>query len=119
MATPDQPVQPDFNQLMEQAKEMQTKMKDIQDKITNLEVTGEAGGGLVKITIDGAHQAKKVEISPTLIGEEDDIDMLEDLIAAAINDASQKIESITKEEMVQMAKDMQLPEGMDDAGDAE
>lgn len=106
---------PDFSQLMEQAKEMQEKMKSVQSKITSIEVTGQAGGGMVKVTLNGAHQAKRVEISPTLVGEEDDIDMLEDLVAAAINDASQKIEEITKNEMVAMAKDMKLPDGFDGA----
>ncbi|PIQ42602.1 MAG: YbaB/EbfC family nucleoid-associated protein [Gammaproteobacteria bacterium CG11_big_fil_rev_8_21_14_0_20_46_22] len=110
---------PDFNQLMEQAKEMQEKMKSVQGKITSIQVVGEAGGGMVKVTLNGAHQCKRVEISPTLIGEEDDIDMLEDLVAAAINDASQKIEAITKDEMVKMAKDMKLPEGFEGLGDDE
>jgi len=109
--------QPDFSKLMEQAKQMQDKMKSVQERITSLEVLGEAGGGLVKITLNGAHQAKRVEISPTLLGEEDDADMLEDLVAAAINDASQKIEAMTKDEMVKMAKDMQLPEGFEGMGE--
>lgn len=108
--------QPDFNKLMEQAKEMQEKMKSVQAKITGIEVTGEAGGGLVKVTLNGAHQASRVEISPTLVGEDEDVEMLEDLVASAINDASNRIEGITKDEMVRMAKDMQLPEGFDGGG---
>lgn len=99
-----------FNQLMEKAKEMQEQMKGIQDKIAQITVIGEAGGGLVKVTMNGAHQVTNVEISPTLMGEEED--MLEDLVAAAFNDASNKIEAATKEQMVRLAKDMKLPGDM-------
>lgn len=104
---------PDFNELMQKAKDMQEQMKDIQTKIAAITVTGEAGGGLVKVVMNGSHNAERVEISPTLM--EDDEEMLEDLVAAAINDASAKIEKTTKDEMVKIAKDMQLPEGFDDA----
>ncbi len=96
-----------FTKLMEKAKEMQEQMKGIQAKITSIVVKGEAGGGLVKVTMNGAHQVNKVEISPTLMGEEED--MLEDLVAAAFNDASNKIESATKEAMMRLAKEMNLP----------
>ena len=90
---------------------MQDQMKDIQSKIASITVTGEAGGGLVKVIMNGAHNAERVEISPTLM--DDDEEMLEDLVAAAINDASQKIEKTTKDEMMKIAKDMKLPEGFD------
>ena len=109
--------QPDFNQLMEKAKEMQEQMKDIQSKIAAIKVTGEAGGGLVKVIMNGTHNAERVEISPTLM--DDDEEMLEDLVAAAINDASQKIEETMKNEMMEIAKDMQLPEGFDEPIEAE
>jgi len=107
---------PDLSKLMEKAKEMQDQMKNIQNKIAALQVTGEAGGGLVKITMNGTHSVAPggVRISPTLMG--DDEEMLEDLIAAAINDASAKIEQTTKDEMLKMAKDMQLPEGFGGEG---
>ena len=101
---------PDFSQLMEKAKEMQEQMKTIQQKIAALKVIGEAGGGLVKVFMNGTHSAERVEISPTLLGD-DDGEMLEDLVAAAINDASAKIEKATKDEMLKMAQNMQLPEG--------
>ncbi|OGT32083.1 MAG: nucleoid-associated protein, YbaB/EbfC family [Gammaproteobacteria bacterium RIFCSPHIGHO2_12_FULL_35_23] len=97
-----------LNNLMTKAKEMQDQMKSIQSKIANIKVTGEAGGGLVKVIMKGNHSVESVEISPTLMGEEPD--MLEDLVAAAINSAAAKVEKQTKEEMLQLAKDMNLPE---------
>lgn len=100
---------PNMQELMEKAKEMQAQMQAAQQEIAALEVVGEAGGGLVKVRMNGAHQALGVNISSTLMGEEED--MLEDLVMAAINDASQRIEKITKDKMVQMAKEMKLPEG--------
>ena len=99
--------------LFEKAKEMQSQMQKAQNEIVAIEVVGEAGGGLVKVRMNGAHQALRVEISPTLMGEEEDT--LEDLVAAAINSAVKKIEGSTKEKMMGIAKDMKLPEGMNDA----
>lgn len=106
---------PNMQELMEKAKEMQKQMQTAQQEIAALTVEGEAGGGLVKVRMNGAHQALSVKISPSLMGEEED--MLEDLIMAAINDASQKIENATKEKMMAMAKDMKLPEGFEGVGD--
>lgn len=100
---------PNMQELMEKAKEMQAQMQAAQQEIAALKVVGEAGGGLVKVTMNGAHQALRVEVSPTLMGDEEE--MLEDLIVSAINDASQKIEAKTKEKMMAMAKEMKLPEG--------
>lgn len=105
---------PNMQELMEKAKEMQKQMQAAQQEIAALEVVGQAGGGLVKIRMNGAHQALRVEISPTLMGEEED--MVEDLVMAAINDASQKIEAATKDKMMLMAKDMKLPEGFGGEG---
>lgn len=105
----DNQQQPDFNELMEKAKEMQTQMKDVQDRISQFKVVGESGGGLIKVTMNGTHSAEKVEVSKTLMAEDDET-MLEDLIAAAINDASSKIEQATREEMMKVAKDLDLPE---------
>jgi DNA-binding YbaB/EbfC family protein len=112
----DQPDNQQFEDLMAKAKDMQQQMQDIQSRITQIEVTGEAGGGLVKVVMNGAHYVKRVEISPTLMGEEED--MLEDLTAAAFNDAANRVEKITKEEMMGLAKDMQLPEGFGGEDDA-
>jgi nucleoid-associated protein EbfC len=104
---------PDMKELMEKAKEMQGQMQKAQQEITAIKVTGESGGGMVKVQLNGAHRALRVEISPTLL-DEDEQETLEDLIAAAINSASDKIEESTKQKMTDIAKDMKLPEGMGD-----
>jgi DNA-binding YbaB/EbfC family protein len=75
-----------------------------------MEVTGEAGGGMVKVTMNGRHDARSVEIDPSLIG--DDVQMLEDLVSAAINDAVRKIEVTTKEQMAGLTAGLNLPPGM-------
>lgn len=81
--------------LMKQAQQMQEKMQKMQEEIAQLEVTGESGAGLVKVTINGAHNCRRVEIDPSLL--EDDKEMLEDLVAAAFNDAARRIEETQKE----------------------
>ena len=89
---------------------MQENMQKAQEEIANMEVTGESGAGLVKITMSGRHDVKNVIINPTLLG--DDKDMLEDLIAAAVNDANRRVESMTQEKMSGLAAGMDLPAGM-------
>ncbi|MCK5497593.1 MAG: YbaB/EbfC family nucleoid-associated protein, partial [Gammaproteobacteria bacterium] len=79
-------------------------------EIANMEVTGESGAGLVKITMTGKHDVKNVIIDPTLLG--DDKDMLEDLIAAAVNDANRRVENMTQEKMSGLTAGMNLPAGM-------
>jgi DNA-binding YbaB/EbfC family protein len=96
--------------LMKQAQQMQADMQKAQQEIANLEVTGESGGGLVKVTMTGRHEARRVEIDDSLVA--DDKDMLEDLIAAAINDASHKVETVTQERMSGLTAGMNLPAGM-------
>ncbi len=96
--------------LMKQAQQMQADMQKAQQEIANLEVTGESGGGLVKVTMTGRHEARRVEIDDSLVA--DDKDMLEDLIAAAINDASHKVETVTQERMAGLTAGMNLPAGM-------
>ncbi len=96
--------------LMKQAQEMQANMQKAQEEIANLEVTGESGGGLVKVTMTGRHEARRVVIDDSLVG--DDKDMLEDLIAAAINDATHKVEAATQERMSGMTDGLNLPAGM-------
>lgn len=108
--------QPDFNELMEKAKEMQTQMKDVQERISQFKVVGESGGGLIKVTMNGTHSAEKVDVAPSVMAEDDET-MLGDLIAAAINDASAKIEQATREEMTKVAQDLQLPEADDSQSD--
>ena len=96
--------------LMKQAQQMQADMQKAQQEIAGLEVTGESGGGLVKVTMTGRHEASRVEIDDSLVG--DDKDMLEDLIAAAINDATHKVEAATQDRMSSVTDGMNLPAGM-------
>ncbi len=96
--------------LMRQAQEMQENLKKAQEEIAGLEVTGESGGGLVKIVMTGRHDVRRVSIDPSLIG--DDRDMLEDLVAAAVNDAVQKVESATRDKFSGLTAGMGLPPGM-------
>jgi len=93
--------------LMKQAQQMQEKMQKMQEEIAQLEVTGES---LVKITINGAHNCRRIEIDPSLM--EDDKEMLEDLIAAAFNDAVRRAEELQKERMASVTAGMPLPPGM-------
>lgn len=99
-----------LGQLMRQAQEMQEKMKRIQDEIAAAEVTGESGAGMVKVTLSGKHQARRVEIDAAAL--EEDKEFLEDLIAAAINDASAKVDELSRERMGQATAGMNLPPGM-------
>ena len=96
--------------LMKQAQAMQANMQKAQEEIAKMEITGESGGGLVKITMTGKHEARRVEIDDSLVGE--DKDMLEDLVAAAINDAAHKVEATTQERMSGMTDGLNLPSGM-------
>jgi len=83
--------------IMKQAQKMQADMAKAQEELANMEVTGESGGGLVSILMTGRHEIKRVTIDDSLL--EDDKDMLEDLIAAAMNDAVQKAEAMSQEKM--------------------
>lgn len=95
--------------LMKQAQQMQDKMQKIQEEIAQLEVTGESGAGMVKATVNGAHNCRRIDIDPSLM--EDDKEMLEDLIAAAFNDAVRRIDDVQKEKMASVSSGMQLPAG--------
>jgi len=99
-----------INNLMKQAQAMQANMAKAQAEIANIEVTGESGGGMVKITMSGKHEVKRVQIEPSVVGE--DREMLEDLIAAATNDAVHKVEARVQEKMSSVTAGMQLPPGM-------
>lgn len=96
--------------MMKQAQQMQERMQKAQEEIASLEVTGEAGAGLVKITMLGNHNVKRVSIDPSLM--DDDQEMLEDLIAAATNDAVRRVEETSKEKMSEVTGGMGLPPGM-------
>lgn len=99
--------------LLAQAQKMQKNVERIQAELGNLEVVGESGAGLVKITVTCKHEARKVEIDPSLLtGEPDDKEMLEDLVAAALNDAAHKVEETTQAKMRQATAGMPLPPGM-------
>lgn len=100
-----------MSNLMKQAKAMQDKMQELQKKVENSEVTGESGGGLVKITINGKHIAKKVEIDPSLL-KESEVDILEDLIVAAVNDATNKVSENMNSELGSLSGGLNLPPGM-------
>jgi DNA-binding YbaB/EbfC family protein len=96
--------------LMRQAQQMQESMQKAQAELVNLEVTGESGAGMVKVVLNGRHEAKRVTIEPKLVSE--DLEMLQDLVAAAINDASRKLEEQTKEKYAGLMSGMNLPPGM-------
>jgi DNA-binding YbaB/EbfC family protein len=96
--------------MMKQAQQLQANMQKAQAEIALLEVTGESGGGMVKITVNGRHEVRRVQIEPSVIGE--DREMLEDLIAAAMNDAVHKAEAASQAKMASLMGGMQLPPGM-------
>lgn len=96
--------------LMKQAQQMQERMQKMQEEIAQLEVTGESGAGLVKITLNGAHNCRRIDIDPSLM--EDDKEMVEDLVAAAFNDAVRRADEMQKEKMASVTAGMQLPPGM-------
>ncbi len=95
--------------MMRQAQKMQENMQKAQEEIGNMEVEGQAGAGLVKVTMTGRHDVKRVSIDDSLF--EDDKEMLEDLIAAAINDAVRNIETASKDKMSQATEGMPIPPG--------
>ena len=101
--------------LMKQAQQMQEKMKQAQAELGNVEVEGEAGAGLVKVTMTCHYGVKRINIDPSLLADAaDDKEMLEDLIAAAGNDAVRKAEATTQESMSKYTQGMNLPAGMGD-----
>jgi DNA-binding YbaB/EbfC family protein len=95
--------------LMKQAQKMQEDMARAQEELASMEVTGQSGGGLVSVVMTGKHEVRRVAIDPSLL--EDDKDMLEDLVAAAINDAVHRVEETTKERMAGLTAGMSLPPG--------
>ncbi len=99
-----------FNNLMKQAAAMQANMQKAQAEIVNIEVEGVAGGGMVKVTMNGRHEVKRVQLEPSVVVA-DDREMLEDLIVAATNDAVQKVEARVQEKMSSVMSGMQLPPG--------
>src|ERR1700761_1124664 len=99
-----------MNQFVKQAQALQANMQKAQAEIASLEVTGESGGGMVKVVMTGRHEVKRVQIDPS-VGSEDR-DMLEDLIAAAVNDAVHRIETASQAKMQAAMGGMSMPPGM-------
>jgi DNA-binding YbaB/EbfC family protein len=97
--------------LMKQAQQMQSKMEEMQTTLQALEITGEAGAGLVAVTLNGKSELRKIKIDPKII-DPADVEMLEDLILAAHRDAKTKIEAASAEEMQKVTGGLQLPPGM-------
>lgn len=95
--------------LMKQAQQMQANMQKMQEQLANSEVHGQAGAGLVKVTMTGRHDVKQVSIDDSLMSE--DKEMLEDLLAAAVNDAVRKVESNSQDQMKDLTGGMDLPPG--------
>jgi DNA-binding YbaB/EbfC family protein len=99
-----------LSQLMRQAQEMQANMQKAQDELASIEVEGTAGGGMVKVIVTCKHEVRRVTIEPALLG--DDKEMLEDLIAAAFNDARTKVERTVQEKLSAVTGGLGLPAGL-------
>ena len=95
--------------IMKQAQAMQEKMQKAQEELANIEVIGESGGGMVKLTMTCRHDVKRVEIDPELLGDTDDKEILEDLMAAAVNDAVRKVEKTSQEKMAGLTGGLDIP----------
>jgi DNA-binding YbaB/EbfC family protein len=95
--------------LMQQAQKMQENMKRLQDELASIEVEGQAGAGMVKVTMTCKYQVRRVAIDPSLVG--DDKDMLEDLVAAAMNDAVRRAEETSQQKMASVTAGMPMPPG--------
>jgi DNA-binding YbaB/EbfC family protein len=100
-----------FKDMMKKAQEMQKKMQEIQDSLSNLEVEGTSGGGIVKIIMNCKNEVKKIDIDPSII-KNDEKEVMEDLIIAALNDAKSKAEEKSQEEMKKLTGGLGLPPGM-------
>lgn len=95
--------------LLKQAQKMQDELARTQERLAQEEVVGESGGGMVRVTMNGKHEVKRVEIDPTLMG--DDKEMLEDLVTAAMNDALRRAEQTASERMASVTAGLPLPPG--------
>ena len=97
--------------LMQQAQKMQENLQRAQEELAQLEVTGGAGGGMVSVTLSGTKECRKVRIDPSLLAEPD-AEMIEDLVAAAFNDAANKVDTESKAKMGAATAGMPIPPGM-------
>ena len=100
----------DLGALMQQAQQMQNKLKKVQNELAKSEIHGQSGGGLVSVVMNGRHEICRVSIDDSLMG--DDKEMIEDLVAAAMNDAVHKLEDETSQQMSEVTSGMQLPSGL-------
>ena len=96
--------------LMKQAQQMQENMRKMQEQLASVEVEGQSGAGMVKVIMTCKHDVKRISIDPSLVG--DDKEMLEDLVAAAVNDAVRRVEATVQEKMGSLTAGMGLPPGM-------
>ncbi|MCR5536085.1 MAG: YbaB/EbfC family nucleoid-associated protein [Succinivibrio sp.] len=96
--------------MMKQAQMMQERLQKVQEEIGKMEVTGESGAGLVKVTLNGSHEVRRVSIDDSVFA--DDKEICEDLIAAAFNDAQRRLDEASKEKLASVTGGMQLPPGM-------
>ena len=96
--------------IMKQAQQLQANLQKAQDELASLEITGESGAGLVRVVMNGRHDVRRASIDPSLLAE--DREMLEDLVAAAVNDAVRKVERTTQERMAGLTSGLGLPPGM-------
>lgn len=95
--------------LMKQAQQVQSRLAEAQEELANAKVTGESGGGLVRVTLNGRYEACRVQVDPSLVQE--DRDLLEDLLAAAITDAARRVAGAQKDKMSDFARHLGLPPG--------
>jgi nucleoid-associated protein EbfC len=100
-----------LGQMMKQAQEMQTRMQQMQDALAEVEVTGQSGAGMVNITLNGKGEMKKLKLDKSVVDPED-VEVIEDLIVAAFNDAKLKVEQHVAEETQKLMGGMKLPPGM-------
>jgi len=95
--------------MMKQAQAMQENMQKAQEELANIEIVGESGGGMVKLTMTCRHDVKQVIIDPELLGDVEDKEIIEDLVAAAMNDAVRKVEKTTQEKMAGLTGGLNIP----------
>ncbi|HLJ21309.1 MAG TPA: YbaB/EbfC family nucleoid-associated protein [Stellaceae bacterium] len=100
-----------LGQMMKQAQQMQAKMAELQARLGEIEVSGQSGGGMVQATLSGKGELRRIKIDPSL-AKADEVEVLEDLVVAAVNDARQRADAMVAEEMSKLTGGLQLPPGM-------
>ena len=100
-----------LGQMMKQAQQMQAKMAELQQRLGEMEVAGQSGGGMVQATLSGKGELKRLKVDPSL-AKPDEVEVLEDLVVAAVNDARQRTDAMVAEEMSKLTGGLQLPPGM-------